>query len=311
MVTLNPLPAGVGSWFNNFQISPDSSRVFFRLDGPALAFRDLYSVPISGGSLVRLNTPGGIVRTYRIAPDGSRLVYQADADIPDVDELYSAPVDGGSAAVKLNPNLSACCSTLGFDITADSSRVVYIADQDTAGTTELYSVPIEGGSVTKLNHALIGGDYVLDFRLTSQWVVYRSFVTSFGINEAYGYRALASGPPGNGETIWSNVTTSGILDYRITADQQSILLRGRGRSGLGSADLVTRLWLARLTGTISSSTARELVQISWLVPGGGVDDFAEGASGFFVYRADQDIEFKSEIYSVGPGIFSDGFEQSN
>ena len=87
---------------NNFQISPDSSRVVYVADQDADDVLELYSVPITGGYSAKLNgilTPGGNVfagttSSFQISPDSSRVVYVADQDTDDIFELYSVPITG-------------------------------------------------------------------------------------------------------------------------------------------------------------------------------------------------------------------------
>ncbi len=127
------------SWL--FLISPDSSRVIYTDKG-----FELYSVPLAGGSVVKLNPSGGSVSWWvQISPDSSRVVYTADQDTDEVYELYSVPLAGGNV-VKLNPPLVVGGGiirwlpfVMPFQISPDSSRVVYVADQETDEVYELYA----------------------------------------------------------------------------------------------------------------------------------------------------------------------------
>ncbi len=310
IVTLNPPPPTGGAWREGHEISPDGNWVLFRLERSADEF-DLYSVPIGGGDTILLNNAADTVFESRIAGDSTRVVYQGRRGLSSVImEIFSVPIDGGFA-VKLTPSIADGGNTRDFIVTPDSSRVVYSANQDSVEKIELYSVPIAGGSPNKLNHTLLTDDDDVNGPLLvsndSQWVVYRGFISSFGINQYYGYRAQIAGPAGNGEIIWSNVVNR---QYEISPDQQSVVLIGEGRSGIGPPDGVNRLWMTKLTGT-PTSTAQELVPINFLVPGGQVSRFIASARGDIVYTADQDVNNRIELYSLGPGIFRDGFETSN
>jgi dipeptidyl aminopeptidase/acylaminoacyl peptidase len=124
----------------DFQVSPDSSRVVYRADQDTDGVWELYSVPLAGGSPVKLNgslVSGGDVWSFQVSPDSSRVVYNADQNTDDVDELYSVPLAGGSP-VKLNGSLVSGGGVWSFQVSPDSSRVVYRAEQDTVGVLELY-----------------------------------------------------------------------------------------------------------------------------------------------------------------------------
>jgi Tol biopolymer transport system component len=158
-----------------FQISPDGKRVVYVADQDADEVFEIYSVPIEGGPVVKLNPPlvaGGDVRgadeavvPFRISPDSSRVVYLADLEADEVIEIYSVAIEGGKA-VKLNPPLAGgkgdvrgASSDMAnpFRISPDSARVVYVADQETDNVYELFSVAIEGGAAVKLNPRLAKG----------------------------------------------------------------------------------------------------------------------------------------------------------
>ncbi len=182
-VKLNgPLVAGGDvHWAAGVYFSPDSSRVVYEASQDTNNIYEIYSVPIGGGSQVKLNSPllvdnqlwsGSVI----ISPDSSRVVYQASQDTEGVKELYNVSIDGGSS-IKLNGLLLA--GKYGFrtghhEISPDGLRVVYIANQDTAYVPELYRVPIGGGSKVKLNNTLVAGGSVFDFQISpdSNRVIY-------------------------------------------------------------------------------------------------------------------------------------------
>ncbi len=158
-----------------FLISPDSRRVVYVADQDADEVFELFSVPIDGGKLVKLNpslvADGDVrgadpaVNPFRISPDGGWVVYTADQDTDEVIEIYSVPIGGGEA-VKLNPVLAGGKGDVRgastdmanpFRISPDSSRVVYVADQEKDSVFELFSVPIAGGPSVKLNPVLAKG----------------------------------------------------------------------------------------------------------------------------------------------------------
>lgn len=150
-----------------YAISPASQWVVYivpRQSGQGFATpAELFRVPITGGTSVKLNAPlvaGGGVWSFTISPDSARVVYRADQEADNVFELYSVPLDGSAPPVKLNKPLAAEGDVSGvFRITPDSSRVIYIADQDTNDVDELYSVPLAGPAAggIKLNPPLVSG----------------------------------------------------------------------------------------------------------------------------------------------------------
>jgi Tol biopolymer transport system component len=161
---------------HTFEISPDNSRLVFRsmLGGN----RQLFSVPLTGGSVTQINGPiipdNGHVWAFEISPDSSRVVYQATQQDANSEELYSVPI-GGGAADKLNSALPWLGKVVDFAISDNSQRVVYFADQQVLNVYELFSVPLADGVVTKLNPELVdGGGLHLHFEISpnSNHVVY-------------------------------------------------------------------------------------------------------------------------------------------
>jgi len=154
--------------------------VVYRADQDVDGVPELYSVPIGGGTAVKLNgvlVSGGRAGDARISPDGSRVVYKADQDVEDVHEVYSVPIGGGTA-VKLNGPLVEGGWVMEHLVSPDGGYVAYVADQDADGMWELYSVPIGGGTPVKLNGPLVSGGNVdpevYGFSPDGAHVVYRA-----------------------------------------------------------------------------------------------------------------------------------------
>jgi hypothetical protein len=81
----------------NVSFAPDSQTVVFIADVDQEDIEELYSVPIGGGTPVKLNptlVKDGEVISARISPDGSRVIYVADQEIDEKRELYSVPIGG-------------------------------------------------------------------------------------------------------------------------------------------------------------------------------------------------------------------------
>ena len=225
----------------NYQISPDSMRVVYRADQDTDEVMELYSVPIGGGSVTKLNAAlvaGGNVEAppycvychsfiYRISSDSSRVVYIADQDADDVGELYSVSILGGSVT-KLNSTLPYNGNVFHFRISPDSMRVVYRAIQDTSGVLELYSVPTSGGNVTKLNATLVNGGDVDndDYQISSDSsrVVY---LADQDVNNKF---ELYSAPIAGGSVVKLNHYLDNqygdvFLGFRISPDSSRVVYR--------------------------------------------------------------------------------------
>ena len=140
-----PLVAGGSVIKTSPDISPDSQRVVYGADQDTDAVFELYSVPLAGGAVTKLNGPlvaDGNAFIYDISPDSQRVVYRADQETDEEVELYSVPLAGG-AVTKLNGPLVADGDVVSFRIGPASGRVVYVADELTDGVFELFSVILQ------------------------------------------------------------------------------------------------------------------------------------------------------------------------
>ena len=174
----------------DFQISPDSKWVAFTADKDTDNVTELYSVPITGTTPIKLNATlaaGGAVRSFQFTPDSQFVIYTADQEVSNRIELYRVPV-GGGAAVKLNGALVSGGNVSNlFKIDGKNGRIVYVADQQTNEVFELWSVPIAGGASVKLNGTLVTGGKVNTFLIDplSNRVVYSAKQDSATIYELY------------------------------------------------------------------------------------------------------------------------------
>ncbi|MGD8441368.1 MAG: hypothetical protein PVG53_12600 [Holophagae bacterium] len=290
-------------------ISPNSQRVVFQGSFEPAGFDelDLYSVPIAGGTAIKLNgeaVADGGVTWFAIAPTDARVVYISDQEADEVDELYSVPITGGGE-IKLNGLLVSGGDVLDAQISPDGSRVVYRADQQTVNTDELYSVPIGGGTVVKLNGPLVSNGDVLDFTISpdSQWVVYRADELLDGY--ITGFRVPIAGPSAARELIWSRPAVLESYSYLIGPRSRFVFVRGN----MVLVDSVKRLWQVNLAGT-PEPNAVELIPVADFATGGDVDSFSFGPNGNIVYKADQDTDEEFELYGI-PLVFIDGFESGD
>ncbi|MBI1880854.1 MAG: DPP IV N-terminal domain-containing protein [Chloroflexi bacterium] len=84
-------PVAPGSYLVVYAISPDGSRVVYVAPQDAPLVNDLYSMPLGGGSSVKLNsTLPNISQVYnfKISPNGNRVVYSADQETNEMVELF-------------------------------------------------------------------------------------------------------------------------------------------------------------------------------------------------------------------------------
>lgn len=156
------LPAYTGAL--DYDISPDSNYVVYKADVDTDDTTELYSVPISGTTPVKLNPPlvlDGDVDRFAITPDSQFVFYIADQEVENRQELYRIPITGG-IAVKMNADLVVGGNIRSFRIDPENNYVVYEGDQETNEVFELWSVPIIGGPPVKLNPTFPpGGDIAL------------------------------------------------------------------------------------------------------------------------------------------------------
>lgn len=74
----------------DFEISPDGGYVVYWADQETDGVFELWSVPLSGGTPVRLSgalVGDGRPHSFGITPDSSRVVYKVEQDSAGVDEL--------------------------------------------------------------------------------------------------------------------------------------------------------------------------------------------------------------------------------
>ena len=279
---------------NDFLVSADSTMVIYRADQDTNEVFELYSVPVEGGAVIKLNDPlvaGGDVRLgdFLVSADSTTVVYLADQDTDDMFELYSVPVGGGRVKI-LNDPLVAGGDVIAFRISADSKTVVYRADQDADGVFELYSVRIGGGPAKILNDPLVSGGNVITFRISadSTTVVYRAD------QEADNSVDLYSVPIGGGTAIRINeplLGSGGVVAFDLSSDSTTVVYRAN-KFSISPTELYS---VPMVGGPVTKINGP-------LVAGGDLVEFRISAdSTMVVYRADQDTEGVFELYSVPLG----------
>ena len=146
---------------NYFEITPDSARVIYMADQEIDTVFELYSVPIDGGSVTKLNIPfidptsvfgTKDIEDFRLSHDGAFVVYRGNAGNNTTEALYKVGVSGGrvTPASAQVPRRS-IDSFEGYLITPNDEHTVYILDRDQSGVHELFSTELETRFTAKLN----------------------------------------------------------------------------------------------------------------------------------------------------------------
>lgn len=147
-----------------FMITADSKNIVYYADQDTNEVMELYSVPIGGASVAKLNpllVDGlQVCDDYKISPDGAYVVLKMCNTFSGPDrirgtapeELYSSPIAGGGAT-KISGKLleNQKVGRDQFFITPDGESVIYVADQDVKGKFEIFFTPIQGGKQIKIN----------------------------------------------------------------------------------------------------------------------------------------------------------------
>ena len=268
---------------------------------------ELYSVPVTGGASINLNShlpDGGNAFNYgcpqRITGDSSTVIYYADQEEDDRFELFSVPIDGGQVT-KLNktpvPGGEINCY---FALSPDDSTVVYLADQDTDDVRELYRVNSSGGGLKTINGTLAPGGDVSNFIISpdSSTVVYIADQETDGVDELYAVASSRRRPPVHAEPpLPADGDIRGLIG--ITPDSSTVVYKADQET-----DELVEIYQVPIAGGAASKLNGELVA------GGSVETpaaiTADGAG--LVYRARQYDNDVVELFAVGldPDADSDG-----
>jgi hypothetical protein len=184
--TLNGSLFASGNGVIDFVMRPDSARVVYRAEQVSAA-KELFSVPITGGTASPLDPAGGDVLQYEIeAIDPNPLVVFIHQD-PTKTELYSTPLAGGTPLRLIQ--LANQPNVLAFRIASATPRqVIYL---NVGG--DLRRVPIIGGMPSAPLNSGLPVTQLGAYALTSngQTIVFRSN----GSGTMHLYRVPVSGGP--------------------------------------------------------------------------------------------------------------------
>ncbi|MEQ9426339.1 MAG: FG-GAP-like repeat-containing protein [Cyclobacteriaceae bacterium] len=281
------------------RVSEDGTRVIYlEGHGSLLQPNELYTVPITGGSAVKLNgtlVAGGTVGVgttpsldhFKISQNSASVVYMADEDTDDVVELYSVPIAGGTPT-KLNGGLVSGGNVIAFEISSDNNTVFYRADQDSDNVIELYSAPIGGGASTKLNQALVGDEDVTFFRVSPDL---NTIVYSITDNGAANIYSVSSG--GGSSTLLNDalLTNETINGFVISADNARVVYYLSNFIAMTHELFSVPIGggtTVNLNGTLVAGGAVSLANPIPISPDGST----------VVFAADKDTDEVVELYSV-------------
>lgn len=289
----DPLPSGGGTGLFGFALTPDGSRLIYSADQETNNVHEIFSVPIGGGTVTKLNSTlatggllGGAVFEFQISPDSSTVVYRGGQDSVEVDEIYAVPVGGGTPIKLSEPGVD----TFNYKISADSSTVVYQTSTGGSGVDELFSAPIGGGTITQLNGPLAVGETVGTFELSEDGgtVIYTTEL--FDADEAPS-TGLYSVPINGGSPKRLSgpfAAGSGVFGADISPDSSMVVYESDQETAG-----VRELYIVPIGGGTSIKLNGPLVS------GGDVQNFRFSPdSSIVIYEADQDTDEKDELYSV-------------
>jgi Tol biopolymer transport system component len=294
-----PLVSGGDVVPESVQFSPNGNRVLYAADAAIDEYPELYGVPATGGSPVKVSGAlpiGGSVdgNSPRFSPDSSRIIYRADGQTDQVFEAFSVPATGG-AITKLNGALAngGDVDGGGLRISPDGSRVLYVADQDTDETLELYSVPIAGGTPLKLSGSLVLGGNVASgsaqFNAAGNRVLYVADQNINSVDELFSVAASGGTPTKLNGTLASGGDVSA-TSSRFSPDGNRVVYRADQEH-----DNVFELYSVPSGGGSPVKISGALV-----TAGDVVENSARVSpdSSHVIYIADQEVNETFELYSV-------------
>jgi len=152
--------------FKDFQISPDSSRVAFRIKNISNDVTELYSVQITDDNPQKLSANSSfffpaldVASGYKVSSDSNYVVYSVEKSFT-VKDLYSVPINSGGSKL-LGGNVAS-----DFKISPDSSSVVFQSSTGILASRDLFFVPITGGEKIEIS-ALLDSSGITDFSVSN------------------------------------------------------------------------------------------------------------------------------------------------
>jgi Tol biopolymer transport system component len=265
----------------------------------------IYSIPVEGGSSVKLNSPFNTevtrvsidsrIGTHRLK--GTHLVYTVNYADEILDELYSVPIAGGSVTrLDAAPELETR-TIVDWEYNLDSTRVLFSTHQEAEGVSELHIVAVEGGAITTLTAIQDTPNKIGELSISpdGKYVVY-AIIDETGDRAKLEYLSV---PIDGGQAVSLYTASYGSApSWRSDSASQSPTF-----SPDGASILVRPYDFENDTAPVlfSVSIATGLVTNLNLPPveGGAVNGFSISLdSTYAVYRSDQEIDGVYELYRV-------------
>jgi len=131
--------------------SPDGARIAFAADWEAATTYELYVVPASGGTAVRLTSDPGSLSDYAPAwsPDGASLAYVSNRG--GKRELWIMPAEPGAAGRQVIRPEGSGPGVDSFSWSPDGSTLLFaVKTSASPPESQFWTVPAEGGAATLL-----------------------------------------------------------------------------------------------------------------------------------------------------------------
>ena len=263
-------------------VTPDSRNVIYRADQELDEIWELYTVPLAGGEVQKLNGPlpqSHYVGIAMLSPDGKWVLYEAGNYDTAGWNLYRVPISGG-LSVNLTAQLPAAATNIDFGFTPDSRTILFLD-----GSSSLHIMPVDADPSD--NSPAVG---VVD----GGWTISPDSQTIAFVNPTGLYVVPTTG--GVARRCFDSTTQGPIAGFRFSSDSQ-FLAFAAGRSFPSTA-----LYRA-------DSTCSAVERLSLSSEGGGkyygfngADDFAfVTGSHAVIYRVQpvvDEIWQPSELYYV-------------
>ena len=220
---LNPdLPEGASiGWYTG---SPDGAFVAYIADQEKVGVKEVYAIPLRGGTPIRLNPPlveGGDVYDMRISPDSSRIVYNAKQESTSYAALYSVSPSGENV-VNISGVPPAGAGVWKYQISPDNKWVIFNYVREKFNEFGLMSTPIDRNEPVSLLPPALADSYADGYLFTPdfQQIVYRT--EDNGENKSALYRVPVHG--GTPVTLSVPLSSSAFIAYhRLSLDGTRVI----------------------------------------------------------------------------------------
>jgi len=206
-------------------VDPNHERVAYISDQEIDEQKELYVIPLRGGTPTKLNPPlmeGRDVYDMQFAPNGNHIVYRSDQETQNVGALYSVAPTGGST-INISGAPPEGSSVFRYRISPDSKWVVYDYEKRPFDEYGLMSTPIDKSNPVSLTppsqaNGYVGTSYA--FTPDSQRVIYSLE------SRADGHRNIYSVPIQGGTVVTLTMPQAAnetVAYFSLSPDGQHVL----------------------------------------------------------------------------------------